>query len=373
MSSELHFVILAGGAGTRFWPASRRLRPKQLLPLAPDAAESLLAQTQRRLRALAPPERFLVATGAHLIEATRAALPELPPEAFLAEPVARNTAACIGLATSRIARAAPEATVAVLPSDHHIAAPEAFRECLRTAERSAATGVITTIGIRPTRPETGYGYIELGEATPEGWVRAKRFVEKPERARAEEYVASGRFLWNAGMFVFRAQDMLAAIESHLPALHRGLMRIEEAATTGGTEAEVRETAAVFEALESISVDHGVMEKLQTLHVVPGDFGWSDLGSWQARWELAAKDEHGNALPPGSVAYEASGNLVVDARRRPAADEREAQAGHRYALLGVEGLCIVETDDVTLVVPRARAQDVAQLLKHLEAHGAQELL
>jgi mannose-1-phosphate guanylyltransferase len=277
------------------------------------------------------------------------------------EPMPRNTAPCIGWAAARVARRDPEAVVMVLPSDHHIGDVERFRGVLERAVASAARGVITTIGIRPTHPETGYGYIELGASaeTTADATSGVRFVEKPDRARAEQFVESGRFLWNAGMFFFRAADMLAAIREHLPALADGLDAIDRAAARG---AELAEVERVFPTLPSISIDHGVMEHVARFAVVPGDFGWNDIGSFQSAWELAAKDAEGNSAPEGTVLVNARRNHVVDLRAR--ADD----AKRVIALVGVEDLVIVETDDALLVVPRARAQDVKEVVDRLKARG-----
>lgn len=362
--SDVFAVILAGGSGTRFWPASRHLRPKQLLAITPGSSDSLIAETVRRVRPLCPPERLLIATGAHLLDATRRALPDLPAGSFLAEPHPRNTAACIGWAASVARRRAPEALLMVLPSDHHIADEAAFRRAVAEALDSAAGGVITTIGIEPTRVETGYGYIEVGPLV-RGTIReVVRFVEKPDRVTAAEYLASGRFLWNGGMFFFRASTLLEAIARHLPELAAGLQAIEEAATRGAAE-EAAVTERVFAALPAISIDHGIIEKMARLHVVPVRCGWSDLGSWESTWELSPRDAEGNAADPHVILAEARGNLVRDLRQ----DGR----ARTIALVGVDDLCVIETDDALLVIPRARAQDVRLVIEALKRRGGTERL
>lgn len=357
LSSHVFAVILAGGSGTRFWPASRRLLPKQLLAIGPDREQSLIGATVRRIEPFCPPERVLIATGAHLLDATRDALPQLPEDAFLGEPFARNTAPCIGWASSVVARRDPEAIVMVLPSDHHIANPAAFRDAVNLALESAADGVITTIGIAPNRPETGYGYIEAGDPVKSGVHRVQRFVEKPDLARAEEYLKSGKYFWNSGMFFFRAGTMLERIEQHMPDLAQGLRRIAGAAERGPDD-ERDATRQVFESTKSVSIDYGIMEKTSPLHVVPADFGWSDLGSWQSAWELSDKDAQGNGGDTSAVLVDASGNLVRDLRT----DGKKRV----ISLVGVKDLCVIETDDALLVIPRERAQDVRLVVEALQS-------
>ncbi|MEJ7731988.1 MAG: sugar phosphate nucleotidyltransferase [Polyangiaceae bacterium] len=352
-------LLLAGGAGTRFWPASRSLRPKQLLPLAGD--EPLLASTARRILPLLGGWRdVLVATGAHLVDATHAVLPEIDAQQMLVEPVPRNTAPAIAWAAARVARQDPDAVLRVLPSDHHIADEEEFRRTLRAAVASAASGVVTTVGIRPTRAETGYGYIELAEGaamTPGTAVRARGFVEKPDLARAQQFLAGGRHLWNAGMFFFRARDLLAAVRAHLPAVAEALLRFDAAAAAGD---EPRVVSALFPGMPAVSIDHGVMEHIAELAVVPGDFGWSDVGGWQSAWELAAHDTDGNSAPPGTVLIDARDNHVVDLR--------EGSTARVVALCGVDGLVVVQTEDALLVTTRARAQEVRDVVDRLKNGG-----
>lgn len=355
-------VIMAGGSGTRFWPASRRNRPKQLLSFAGTDA-SLLEATVRRILPLIPAEHIFVVTAERLLVDTKDNLRTIPGVRVLAEPSPRNTAPCVGWAASVIADEAPDATVMVLPSDHAIADEPAFLEALGVAMASAAGGSITTIGIVPTRPETGYGYIELeGTAVAGTATKVARFVEKPDRARAETFLAGGKHLWNAGMFFFRASDMLAAIRVHLPDLADGIEALRASRGSGDSDAALKR---VFPTLPSISLDHGVLEKQAGLAVVPGDFGWNDVGSWQSAWELAEKDGEHNALTPGTVAVDARGNLVVQ--------YAGAKPGKIIALVGVHDLCVVETEDAILIIPKDRAQDVRSVIEHIEKSGRHHLL
>jgi mannose-1-phosphate guanylyltransferase len=309
----------------------------------------------RRLAPLIPPERVYIATGVSLAEATADAVPRVPLAQILAEPVPRNTAPCVAWATGVLLRRDPEAVIAVLPSDHFIGNEAAFLSSVEAALEVAKQDYLVTIGIIPTRPETGYGYIEVGEKISPRAFRVARFVEKPERLRAEAFVAGGKHLWNAGMFFFRARAMAQAVERYMPDLHRGLVEIEEA-TLLGKESET--LARVFPTLPSVSIDHGVMEKADRIAVVPGDFGWNDVGSWESAWELAAKDGSNNALPRSAIAVDAQGNYVCD---------RTTQGKERiYALVGVSNLVLVETDDAVLLIPRERAQDVREVVEQLKA-------
>ncbi|MBX3272572.1 MAG: mannose-1-phosphate guanylyltransferase [Sandaracinaceae bacterium] len=345
---------MAGGSGTRFWPLSRAARPKQLLPLG-AGGETLLSATVRRAADVVGRDAVLVVTsealGAAVLEDTG-----LPPENVLCEPVGRNTAPCIGWAATRVARVDPGAVCAVLPADHHIADEAGYGAVLRRAIDAASEGDIVTVGIRPTRPETGYGYIEVGDAIDDGVHRVRRFVEKPNRARAEQLLASGQVLWNSGMFFFTARRMLDAIDEHLPGLGTSLHAFLDA-PAGDEPALVREQ---FGSLPSVSIDHGVMEKVSDVAVVPGDFGWSDLGSFASAWELADKDAAGNVLDEATVAIDVRGSYV------------RAPEGKLVALVGVHDLVVVDTGDALLVMPRERAEDVKLVVERLKARGETKL-
>ncbi len=363
MLSPRYAVIMAGGSGTRFWPASRHLNPKQFLPLGPNPDEPLLVGTVRRMREVVPISRILVATGTHLAEATHRLLPDLPRENLLAEPIPRNTAPCIAWANAVIRRRDPDAIVGVLSADHVAEDEASFRAAIDKAMLVAEGGVITTIGIRPTRPETGYGYIEQGPVRPDGAHDAVRFLEKPNRERAIEMVESGRFLWNAGFFFFRTAHMADAVRTHLPSLAQGVDEIDQASEKG-SEAEA--LARLFPTFPSVSIDVGVMEKVSPLAVVPASFGWSDVGTWQTAWELARKDEHENAAPEGTIAVDSEGNIVADWTTHERGDKV-------VALLGVRDLVVVQTDDALLVMPRDRCQDVRQVVEALRERGRTDKL
>lgn len=364
---DVFALILAGGSGTRFWPASRRLRPKQLLPLGPSAPQTLISATVARLEGLVSAENIWVSTGTHLVDKTRQELSALPSEAFLAEPCAKNTAPCIAWATALLAEHSPDAVMVVLPSDQHAQDDAEFRQTLRRAIVRARQGSITTVGIVPSRPETGYGYLKRGEviAGAEAAYRVEGFFEKPDLSTAERYLKDGNFYWNAGIFVFRVRDMMHALATHLPALHALLPQLVEAGPAhepAGQQAALR----FFEQCDSISIDYGVMEKEEELSTVPGDFGWSDLGSWESAWELSPKDQQGNAAPEGSILVGARNNLVSDLR--------SDKGGSRViSLLGVEDLCVVQTDDALLIMPRERSQDVREVVAELKQGQRDELI
>jgi mannose-1-phosphate guanylyltransferase len=350
-------VIMAGGSGTRFWPLSRAARPKQLLPLG-GGEISLLRETRHRIAKLIPAERTLVVTSEALAAQTRAELPELPPENILAEPVGRNTAPCVGWAASVVARTDPSAVLAVLPADHHIADERAFQSVLELAIETARGGDMVTVGIKPTRPETGYGYVELGEELAPSVYRGRRFVEKPDELRARQFLAAGRFLWNSGMFFFRADTLLAAVRQHLPGLGDALTKYDEAAAQGEELALVRSSYA---SLPDVSIDHGIMEKAARVSVVPGDFGWSDVGSWTSAWELAERDGEQNALFGTIVAIDTHGSYV------------RASSGKIVAVIGLDDIVVVDTEDALLVMPRSRAQDVRAVVNALKSQKRNEHL
>lgn len=355
MSDSLYVLVMAGGRGTRFWPRSRKAHPKQCLELRDE--KSLLLHTVERISPLVPTARVLVVTAAPMAEAVRAQLPDLPPENVLVEPEGRNTAACVGWGSLEVAKRAQDgsAVVAVLPADHVVRDAEEFRATLAAcAEVAAGTSSLVTIGIEPTHPETGFGYLEVGEAHSHGdrsYFRVDRFVEKPDAATAADYLAAGRFLWNAGMFVFSCDTIASAYAAHLPDTWATLLEIVDAPAT---------LAERYATLERISIDHGIMERTENVVCFRGSFGWSDVGSWNSLAAHLPKNEVGRGLVREAISVD-SRNCVVHA------------PGKVVALVGVEGLVVVDTEDALLVCRAERAQEVREVISQLEARDLKDLL
>jgi mannose-1-phosphate guanylyltransferase len=363
----IHAVILAGGRGTRFWPRSRTRTPKQLLNIVGEG--SMLQQTVARLAPLVPAQRIWTVTNVEQSAALGKQLPSAARKHVLAEPVGRNTSAAIALAAIHVRHVAGgDALLAVLPADHYIAKPERYREIMRAAlDEARKPGHMVVLGIPPTRPETGYGYIERqGEAI--AWHGApifavRCFKEKPELAVAKEYVASGNFHWNAGMFFWRVSTFLEALKEFLPKTH-ALM--EELAQHIGKRSYATKLKRIYPQLENISVDYAILERA-TQHpgaprvfVIPADMGWSDIGSWAAVHELLAKHPAENIFAGPGHTLDAEGNFLWS-------------PGKYVAAIGVSGLVVVETPDALLICPRDRAQDVGKIVKALEDRKHKKLL
>lgn len=361
---KLFPVIMAGGSGTRFWPLSRRDRPKQFLALAGDT--SLLRATVDRLPPLARVESTFVVCGPSHAPSVRRLVPRLPKGNVVIEPCARNTAPCVGLAALHVAAREPRGVMIMLPADHHISRPDAFRAALAAAAAVAEKGQIATIGIRPSRPETGYGYLKVGPRLaavgkargPLAPHKVERFVEKPDVVTAARYLAEGNYLWNSGIFAFRADVILDEIRRAMPVLGEQLQVIERSL---GTPSHARTLKRVFPDCPSISIDYGVMEKSHRIAVVPADFGWSDVGSFAALTEVQPVDGEGNLTQGQGLVIDGRDNVVLGHGRRP------------LAVVGLDGVVAVDAGDAILVVRRDRAQDVRKAVEELRRRGREDVL
>lgn len=358
----LHAVIMAGGSGTRFWPKSRRDRPKQLLRLFGE--RSMLQQTVDRIAPMIPPGRVLVITGQGQAAAVREQLPEVPAANVVGEPAPRDTGPCVGLAAATVARSDPEGVMLVLSADHRIEPAEAFRRAVGVAvaevERDPAAFV--TFGIRPTRPETGYGYIEQAEQLGgPGGIRVYRvatFKEKPKRPVAEQYLAAGNYVWNAGIFVWRARAVLDALGRYHPEIAGRLDRI---AADLGTDREAATLAAEFPEMTRVPIDRAVMERYPNVRVVEANFGWSDVGDWRSLAELLPRGEDGNVVQGRAHLVDSRETVVI------------ADDGAPVVTLGVEGLVIVQSGGVTFVARKDQLDGLKGLVEGLDAAGLGPLL
>jgi mannose-1-phosphate guanylyltransferase len=363
----VHAVILAGGRGTRFWPRSRARTPKQLLNIVGKL--TMLEQTAARLRPLIAPARIWTVTNAEQAAEVRKQLPAAARSRVLTEPVGRNTAAAIALAALHVRHAARgDALMAVLPADHYIANPERYRIIVRAAlEVAGREGRMVVLGIPPTRPETGYGYIErMGEPLDSKgfpFYAVRRFTEKPVLSVAKVYAGSGDYHWNAGMFFWRASTFLSTLDKYLPKTYAALESLADSIGKSSYEGKLR---AIYPKLQNISVDYAILEPATrqpgppSVFVIPAEVGWSDIGSWAAVYELLAKSPGDNILPRDGYTLDATGNLFWSASKFIAA-------------IGVNDLVVVETPDALLICPRERAQDVGKVVKWLEENRRKNLL
>lgn len=364
---SVHAVILAGGRGTRFWPRSRTRTPKQLLNIV--GKDTMLQQTVSRLRPMIPAERIWTVTNAEQSEAVRKQVPAAARKRVLTEPTGRNTAAAIALAAIHIRHAAGgDALMAVLPADHYIELKKKYREIVSAAlDVARAPGRMVVLGIPPTRPDTGFGYVErMSESIGTAGFPVfpvLRFTEKPELKLAQEYVATGNYHWNAGMFFWRVSTFLENLESFLPKTHAALEKLSASIGTRSYEGKLR---AIYAKLGSISVDYAILEPATRtegdprVFVIPAEVGWSDIGSWAAVYELLAKQAGENVLAGEGHALDATGNFLWSPSKFVAA-------------IGVRDLVVVETPDALLICPRDRAQDVGKIVKWLEVQRRKDLL
>jgi mannose-1-phosphate guanylyltransferase len=361
--TRTYAVIMAGGVGTRFWPRSREKSPKHLLHIV--GKETMLQQTVKRLEPMVDSRNVFVVTNRLQKSQIAKQLSKVPEGNIIVEPVGRNTAPCIGLAALHIHRLDPDAVMVVLPADHLIQNEDEFRSVLKIAVETAANSdSLITIGMTPTHPETGYGYIQyMSDRTPDnpyydaGVRKVKTFAEKPNLQTAEQFLASGDFLWNSGMFVWRAGAILKQIERTLPELWTELSKVVPEMGTSRYPAAV-ETA--YGIIRGISIDYGVMEKADDVFVIPASFGWNDIGSWDEVYRVGGKDDRGNSITGKVIQVDVANSLIYSPEKLVAA-------------VGVEDLIIVNTDDALLVCRRGRSQDVKEIVDYLKRKQMNDLL
>ncbi|RKD32266.1 mannose-1-phosphate guanylyltransferase [Thermohalobacter berrensis] len=347
-------VIMAGGKGERFWPKSRKKQPKQLLKLTNDD-KTMIQLTVDRIEKLVDSNNIFIATVEDYAHPINSQLPQVPKQNILVEPMGKNTAACIGLAAVHIAKKDPDAVMLVLPSDHLIKNNEKFIDVLKTAKEVAEQGEnLVTIGIRPQYPETGYGYINFEEKIDSingnDVLKVNRFVEKPDKETAKKYLESGKYLWNSGMFAWKVSTILKCMEMYMPELYKGLMKIKEAI---GTDKEEEVLCSEYSKFESISIDYGIMEKAESIFVIPGDFGWDDVGSWTSLERINNPDKEGNVVKGDNVITLDTKKCIIEGSNK------------LIATIGVEDLVIVDTDDATLICSKEKSQQVKNLLKKIK--------
>jgi len=354
---------MAGGVGTRFWPRSREKFPKHLLQIF--GKDTMLQSTVKRLEPLVAPQDVFVVTNrlqkSHIVKQ----LPNVPEENIIVEPVGRNTAPCIGLAALHVRKMDPEAVMILLPADHRIKNDEEFRRVLSVAIETAHEAPnLLTIGIEPTHPETGYGYIQFvneeGEQNPyyaRGVRRVKTFAEKPNLQTAERFLASGDFLWNSGMFVWSVDTILRQIEKCLPDMYAELLKIDDEI---GTSRYQQTLETVYGLIRGISIDYGVMEKAEQVFVIPGSFGWNDIGSWDEVYRISGKDDGGNSITGNVIQKDTTNSYIYSPDKV-------------VATIGVDDLIIVNTEDALLICRRGRSQEVKEVSDYLKRKKMNEYL
>jgi mannose-1-phosphate guanylyltransferase len=359
---KLYGLILAGGVGTRLWPRSRSYLPKQMLDLT--GQRTMIQQTVDRIREVLPPERLWIMTNAEYVDLVREQLPGVPPDHVVGEPSPRGTAPAIGLGAQYIARLAPDGIMFALHADHFIEDEAGFREAMLTAATVAENGWLVNLGVKPTRPETGYGYVELGEALDhtdgQKAYRVLCFREKPALEVAEEYVSAGRFLWNSGIFCWRVDVIQDEFQRLIPDTQAVLERIGESVGTAEAESTLEEEWSKLEG--EITIDRGIMERAEKVATVPMDVGWNDVGAWDSLALLMARDVDGNSVTG------TGDSIILDSRNV------YVHSNEKFvAVIGVDNLIVVETEDALLVLTQERAQDVKEIVNLLRSTGRHELL
>lgn len=352
----IYAVIMAGGSGTRFWPRSTKALPKQFLPLFGEG--TMIQNTAKRVESLIPQERIMVVTNDDYVDIVKDQLPSVPDENIIGEPVAKNTAPCVAIAAQLLYKKDPEAVMVVLPADHHIEQPEAFNEYLKAAVDQAKKGSkLVTIGIEPDRPETGYGYIQGEEGDAEHVsgkeiYSVKAFKEKPDLKTAQKFLSEGNYYWNSGMFIWTAKTILGEFEKHLPEMYQLVSKANE----GLYEKDHKDSIDQFyHSCESISIDYGIMEHAREVFVVPGEFGWNDVGSWTAVYDLGEKDESGNVNKSDYTTFSETNNSYI-----------YSESGKMISLVGMQNVAVVETDKAILVCKLDKAQNVKDIVEQLKS-------
>lgn len=354
-------VIMAGGKGERFWPRSRRSMPKQFLSLTEDGKTMIQLTAKRHLPMIAYEDMFVV-TNKDYVDLVHEQLPQIPKENILAEPMSRNTAPCIGLAAVAISRKYDDAVMMVLAADHLIKNETLYLDVMSQAvEIAEKDSNIVTVGITPSYPETGYGYINFGRDNTDGKNRGvyvvNRFVEKPDLDTAKEYISSGDYLWNSGMFVWKISTVFEKYRAYLPETFEGLMKIQKAFGTSQYENVLRKCYEVF---RHESVDYGIMEKADHIYTIPGNFGWDDVGSWLALERINRTNEYGNMVRGDAITINTNNSIIYGNRKLIAA-------------VGVNDIIIVDTDDALLICSKSDTADVKKVLENLKICNRNEVL
>ena len=364
---DVYAVIMAGGGGTRFWPWSREKQPKQVLPIL--SSQTMIRETVERIRPLVPREKILIVTSRHQAGKLHREVPQIPRRNLLLEPSGKNTAPCLCLAAMYVERVNPGAVMIALPADHHIGKRKEFLGILRRAvEFASRENYLITLGIKPTGPETGYGYIQkgeiLGRVKGTNIFKAKAFREKPTLRKAKGYLRRGDYLWNSGMFVWRTEAFLEAVATFLPRVHQPMKQLK---ASFGTRGGKKILEKVYSQCPPISVDYGIMEKAKNVALIESRFGWSDVGSWSVLWNLWPKDQEGNVLLLGengrgnkTLSIDSSGCVIR-------ADK------NLIAVLGLKDIVVAEAGEAILVCPRHRSQDVRWVLEALKERGWRKYL
>jgi mannose-1-phosphate guanylyltransferase len=348
-------LIMAGGIGTRFWPLSRKSNPKQFLPIISE--NSMIKMTVDRLRPLIKLKDIYIVTAKSQIDLVYKHLPELPKENVILEPFGMNTAPCIGLSFKYIKKKyAKHEVMTVLPADHLIKDEDTFLQSLKIGEKAAKSGNLITFGIKPNYPATGYGYIEGGEAINEDVFYVKQFKEKPDQETAEEFLSSGNFFWNSGMFMWSIETISTAFENYLPNVSQLLSEISKKWNSEGYDADISE---IYKKMDRVPIDIGIMEKAEKRVIIPVDYGWSDVGGWKALYDISQKDDDENVLKGDILAINSSGNYVNSKKM--------------IALIGIDDLVIVESDDAILITKKSQSEDVKKIVETLNVENKEYLL